>query len=321
MTACICGDSAERLIASRRDAGFEDATYLDESDLDGFLPSWKDAREIAREVWGENGMRIDLLVTKPGARRPSSSVSYHVWSAPIPNRSLIRFPDGVVVCSPQFNLLLQSKGLSDVEVCKRISKMTAAYSEAKGQAGVLPECDPLVERELLESYLVSARGLRGARRIIDLMSYAPSLARSPREIDFVLPLVFPRDKGGCGLPMPTLNKRIELDLRAKVIMGKEVCFADAFWESPLRGCEGFVGEYLGKSSHPNFGEDLARRLALQSMGFEVELVADEQLKDARQLGMIARRVASVLDIDLGLAGWPTTGQLQGLIDEVLATKV
>ena len=94
------------------------------------------------------------------------------------------------------------------------------------------------------------------------------------------------------MPAPLLNDPIRLDKEAQKICGKTHCYGDAVWKE--QGRVPFDMEYQSLKHHAwdaKLGEDCARQLAIQRMGYDVQFVTKAQLNDVVQLNELARLVS------------------------------
>ena len=317
MAVCICGDSARHLIEGMEPKDLEALRPVDASDVVLEAPTWQEARELSLNVWGERGLHADVLVLKEAHRRTSQELDYHLWRGDIPPRSLMLTASGTLLTTPWFDLILCSSGLSTVELSKRIMGMTAVFRMTRTAKEGFVESKPFTTTEELSDYLTSAKGLQGIARVREALEWSPPRARSPREIDATLALVMPRRRNGCGLPLPELNHRVDPSIAARKMMGKEEVFVDLFWRHRDDAHIDSGVEYLGKEHHTNLGEDLTRANALSLEGIDLQLMADEQLKSAGQILMIAKRVARAIGFKPYGNKWPSEEDLQGLIDQIL----
>lgn len=318
MAVCICGDSARHLIEGMEPKELEALRPVDASDVFFEVPSHDDLLELWDMIWGEVGSKVDVLVRDQRKRRGGKKVVNHVWTADIPSGSLWQYNDKVVVTSPCFDLLERAEPSNITGLSKRIMEATCSFRMDASAVDGFVECHPLVTREQLEDYVRSARGLRGVALVRRAMRWSPPRARSPREIDLTLPLTMPSELKGCGMPIPELNHKIPLGERAKKMLGKQKCYVDLYWPGPHGQDDACGAEYLGKERHQNIGGELTRVNALEFEGVELHLVANEQLQDAEQLLMIARRIAKRIGFTPKGNKWPLVSDFQSLIDEVIS---
>lgn len=317
MAIVLCGDSAQHVLKSLSDDELEKVMPIDAGDVFFETPAWKAARDLSYSVWGEPGLVADVLVTKYKNRRCSQSLKCRTWTSSIPKQSLAQLPDGRVVSTPWFDLLMDASSLSMTTISRRIMEMTSVYRLDANSVDGFIESSPLITRDSLEAYFDEAKGSMGITKIRSALSWSPPLARSPREIDATLPLTMPHRLDGCGLPTPKLNREVSLGLRAKRMMSQDVCFVDLLWEPVGENGRRAGVEYLGRYRHQNIGTELVRVNALELEGVSLHLLANEQLSDARQLLMTAQRIARDIDFTPFGNRWPSIDRFQRLINSIL----
>ncbi|MBQ6651465.1 MAG: hypothetical protein IJM67_09470 [Atopobiaceae bacterium] len=317
MAVVLCGDSARHVLEGLKRTKFKEAQPIDADDVVFESLAWEKARDLSLSVWGEPGLAADVLVRKHHDRKKGQSLTYHTWTGTVPNHSLVQLEDGTIVTTPWFELLLNARKMSMVQLSRRIMELTSIFEFEKNSEDGFVEAQPLVDRDFLESYVLQAKGIMGVSFIRDALAWSPPKARSPREIDLTLPLTLPKRLKGCGLPIPELNHEVSLDGATKRMIGQDQVFIDLYWKALDANHRNAGAEYLGKKRHDNIGKELTRANGLALEGIDVQLVANEQLKDAKQLLLIAKRIAESIGFRPFRCGWPSEAELQGLIDEVL----
>lgn len=317
MSICICGESARKLLEGLPEEQRQAVMPIEAEDVFFETPTRGRVAELYESIWGEVGSKVDILVRDQRQRRGGKKVANHVWSEAIPPGSLLSVTDDIVIPTPLFDLLEQARNLSPGAVSKRIMELTSKFAIDKASEDGFVESPPLVTREELEDYFRTAHRLRGVRMVSRAMAWSPPLARSPREIDLTLPLTMPREFLGCGMPVPELNHKISLGRRSGRMLGQDTCYVDLYWPGPHGQDDSCGAEYLGKRRHKNIGEELTRANALELEGVEVHLVANEQLMDATQLLMIAKRIAHRIGFSPKDGLWPSETELQSLIDNLV----
>ena len=317
MAIVICGDSAQKLLEKLSDKERQAISPIDAEDVFFEVPSRGKVQDLYDSIWGEVGSKVDILVRDQRQRRGGKKVTNHVWSEEIPPKSLLSVTDDIVIPTPLFDLLERARVTSLSRISKRIMELTSKFKIDDASEDGFVESPPLVTREELEDYFLTAHHLRGVRLVRKAMTWSPPMARSPREIDLTLPLTMPLELQGCGMPVPVLNHRIQLKGRSKRMIEKDQCFVDLYWPGPHGQDDSCGAEYLGKNRHKNIGEELTRVNALELEGVEIQLVANEQLCDAAQLLIIAKRIARRIGFSPKDGIWPSESALQSLIDDIV----
>ena len=189
-----------------------------------------------------------------------------------------------------------------VELPKKITSATgmdalshAIESYVSLNASPMTEMYGLAERPQLtnvpklNAYFSAAHecGMRGARRASQLLKQVCDGAASPREAELEIALSRPRRLDGLGCPHALLNSKVPFDEFAASITGTTFGSIDLHYLMANYGLE-----YTGKEPHEwRIPEDVARQNALEHMGVEIAFVTTRQLRDARELELVAQKVS------------------------------
>ena len=115
-------------------------------------------------------------------------------------------------------------------------------------------------------------------------------SRSPMETVVVLLFTLPVELGGCGLPRPELNLRIDIPPSLQVALGKPYLTVDLCWRA-----WGIILEYdsyLWHRSKAKVDEDSMRNEGLRDMGWMVRSVTKGMLGNDQMLDELVRKVAA-----------------------------
>lgn len=152
----------------------------------------------------------------------------HVCAGPLPEGSLYRLSDEALLVSPSLCLRQLSARAS-------LTFAAAAGFEICGEYGCSPHAEngfyqraPLCSVAELRSRIEKDGGY-GAGKALQALDYVVAGARSPMEAALVLLFVLPQEVGGCGLPLPEVNLRIEISPQLQAALGKAYLVADICW--------------------------------------------------------------------------------------------
>lgn len=295
---------------------------------------------------------VDVLVDRPGARRPSALVSPRVWSGPVPDGALVRIGEDVWVTSPAFTLLQLAARLSLPRLALVASELCGSFSvyecpeavrellerlheegrlarlspwaPAFGRDGGLTEVwsrPPLVTPDEL-SRLVESDGLRGARgrrRLDRAARLVVPGAASPLEVRTAVLLGWPAGLGGEGLSGFSHNARVELSREARQVARRAACYCDLYWPGDGRAgaldLECQSGEF--HASEASLLSDADRSTALKLMGVEVVEVTWATLSNEASLDALAGLVAERVGCARGARPADFAVRRAGLREEVL----
>lgn len=147
------------------------------------------------------------------------------------------------------------------------------------------EASPCLAADELRAFIARAPGLRGQQHAERAARHALGNARSPMESIMGLMFSLPHAQGGLNCGNVILNYKIRLSTAAARIANMPYVIADAYLPESQT-----ILEYNG-AYHDAPGirkRDENRTLALQSMGFSVFRINNEQLRDPDALESIAR---------------------------------
>jgi len=149
---------------------------------------------------------------------------------------------------------------------------------------------PLTDRKKMSAFLAHMKGGRGQRQALWALKYIVDKSASPMETILVMLLALPYKHGGYGLPMPELNRRIDLGKLVKKSSSKEFLRCDLYWEDA-----GLIVEYdsdLYHSGPKQIAEDAKRRNALTSTGVRIITVTNQQIHNAIEFDKVARLISA-----------------------------
>ena len=127
--------------------------------------------------------------------------------------------------------------------------------------------------------------MRGSLKALEALKWVLDGAASPQETELALPFYLPLKLEGKGFVAPTMNYKVELTPQEQAIAQTEHFRIDVCW--PERKV-GFEYNSFAEHTEPwKIADDERRKLILCSKGYHVELVTQEQLKDPRQIDLLA----------------------------------
>ena len=203
--------------------------------------------------------------------------------------------------SPQFCFFQMAGELSLIKLIELGFELCGTYSLSgkdeyspgaettdKNQYG----CPMLINIKALNAFSSRMKGVSGQKKASRALRYIADGSGSPMETILVLLLTLPYKLGGYGLPMPELNKRVELGNEVKQrskMSDKAYYVCDLFWSEI-----NFAIEYDSDFYHTGadrIASDSKRRLDLATLGIEVIPVTARQIRDANALENLARLIA------------------------------
>lgn len=231
---------------------------------------------------------LHALVSSRSARRSSSEITCHVQSAPLPPGSILDSCNGFCVCSPELCFMQMASVWSLPKLIELGYELCGTYDVSNGQ---VRECLPLTSVDKLLAYAESAGLVYGRKKALRALRYVSNGSASPRETILAMSLCLPYALGGYGLPMPSLNHRVNLNARARRIAGRKYLVCDLYWPDAKLDVE-YDGELHVEAERVS--KDSMRRDALLSMGIKVVTITNWQLNDGGEMNALAHVAAECL---------------------------
>lgn len=257
---------------------------------------------------------LHVLVPSAGERIRCQGVIPHVWSTQLPDHALYQLTPEVFLASPQFCL----QGIS---ARNNLIKAVVTAMEICGNYGRTPHANegfyrrpPLARLSELRAHFDHNHGY-GAKKARRAVRHAVEGSRSPMETVVILLFTLPVEMGGCGLPAPEVNVRIEIPPDLQAALGKPYVVVDLCWRGVRIILE--YDSYLWHSTGVAVDSDSTRNEGLRDLGWMVRSVTAGMLTNDR---MRRHLVAKVMErFGRKLPATPQFDQLQhDLIQELLS---
>ncbi len=256
---------------------------------DSLALSKRDLRELQLARFARKNAPIDVLVPDQSSRRLIKGFVHHSAGGELPPGSLLDAGGGVLVCSAPLLFVQLCQGLTPIRCIKLGHFICGTYSiEPSARSGIV-ERRPLSSIKELRAFVRAAHRLRGSRNAAAALSWVLEGAASPKETELALPFYLPKRMGGYGFAAPVLNHVVRLSSEAMAIEGTRKPRIDVCWPDQRFGFE--YNSYAEHGDPHKIGKDERRRLALRLEKYEIELVSDEQLRDPRQIEILAHMLA------------------------------
>ena len=249
--------------------------------------------------------RVDIIVGY-GDQRELPGTKMHIRRTPLPERSFYKLDECTYVASPELCLMQLASKLSEPQVTKLALEMCGIYAlDPVDYAGMFDCPDPLDDASGIckRPPLTSAAKLRAyAKRLLAPNSRAQSAhylryvadgSASPRETALYMLLCMPPRFGGYGLALPEFNKRIELSLTERLMVGSHHYDCDLYW--PGRRPVGV--EYDSRQHHVALEKqelDAVRRNMLQCKGVQVVVATRMQVNKPSEFDKLARQIGKAI---------------------------
>lgn len=275
--------------ASRRDAAATSKVVP----KSGVVPTAYELAD-ARVCFGTSSSRLAeepfTLVVADHASRRNALAQCRIWTVQIPEKSFMRVKNAsdVYVASPEACFVQLAADLSLVQLVKLGFELCGSYAIQQSAHGGFTPREPLTSVDALARYLEKADGLKGVKRARQALRYIANNSASPAETKICMLLCFPAVSGGFGLPLPTLNHRIDPTRSGAPLTSRQHFRLDLYWPQ-IRTAIEYDSELFHATDHRQSG-DASRRNALEAMGHRVITLTKGQLFDANEF----ERVASIV---------------------------
>ena len=309
----IFGHRTAELLLDKQYIELLTPSFDQELDLGG---ANKDALEIVVPDYLEDIPRpYDVLVPAWERKRVGSGIKCHLCRQDLPANSFIHLGDNVFVASPQLCFVQRATEYTLAQTVAFGARLCGAFALDKSQPSGIRQRSPLITLEDLRTYVNSCPRMHGivrARRALELI---PEGSASPMETITQMVFCFSRRLRGLGLPKPQMNYVEPISQVARGMIDKDFIRIDLYWPDAAFGLE-YQGQFA-HSSPTKIASDIARQLAAERMGIELQMLTIEQIRSESQRLMIARKIADHLGVPLDIDK-KLLVQNQRLVDELLS---
>lgn len=248
---------------------------------------------------------VEVTVAFDKNRRVSPLVRSHVLSASLPQGSIIRVDDRLLVSSPELCFMQLANTLAESKLIKLGLELCGTYSLPGPHARSLDsdlagkgfyERPALTTLKKLDALLSRMNGVRGKRQAAQALRCLANGSASPMETILTMLLTLPNRLGGYGFPLPELNALIVPAKTAKHSVSKSFYSCDLFWPDL-----NLAVEYDSDSHHASaerIANDSKRRNSLSLLGITVITVTNQQVRNKVEFERVAKQLAVNLGIRL-----------------------
>lgn len=256
------------------------------------LPSASCLRELdlrGARVEATEERPLHVLVSSAASRVRSRRLRCHVWSTELPEGALYQLTDQVLIASPGFCLQQMSARSSLARGAAVGMEICGLYARSPRAPGGFRARPPLEGAAQMAERLEGSHGY-GARRAREALAYVLDGSRSPMETVVVLLFTLPVECGGCGLPRPCLNMRVEIPPALQAALGKPYLVVDLCWPEWDTILE--YESYLWHRARSRVDADNARNEGLRDLGWMVRSLTAGMLLNDDVLDELVGKVAA-----------------------------
>ncbi len=233
---------------------------------------------------------LHVLVNSEARRIRSARVVSHIWSGPLPEGALLRLNPGVLIASPRFCLQQMAPRASLASIAAVGTEICGSYALSPRAEGGFHNRLPLDTPEGLAEHFAHERGF-GSGRVREALPFVCPGSRSPMETVVVLFFTLPEEAGGCGLPAPQLNVRIEIPPDLQRALNVPYIVVDLCWPNQRVILE-YDSYTWHLSSRRTYDSTQSRNEGLRDEGWTVGSVTAGILRSDAQRELLVKRVMS-----------------------------
>ncbi len=314
MNAIVCGIVAWMYFASRLPATPLSAAQAQErisgaSAMAGCAKSisalgwWKSSLPWAHELLATPDtydVPMHMLIGFNNRHGTQKRIAIHQFTQPVPDGFLweIQPPQGLdslQVVSPAGYLVLRSGQTNQTQLAMLASILCGDFLCNPYQDNARYFRDALCSTDAIGAVIVGiSDSMRGIKALKSVLPYVANGAHSPMETVIQLALSLPPRLGGCGLPTPELNAKLEVTGELSLLLsGSRYISPDGLWPARRIGYE-----YDSHQEHDNnplqVEKDRRRRDVMERLGYQMVVFDRESCRNERMRNLCFERLAKLL---------------------------
>ena len=203
--------------------------------------------------------------------------------------------DSLQIVSPAAYLALRAGQTNQVQLAMLASTLCGDYLCNPYQDSLRYFRDPLCSTSTINALVGGiSESLRGIKSLRGALSYVANGAHSPMETVIQLALSLPPKLGGCGLPVPELNAKLEVTSELSLLLGGPRHISpDGLWPAQHVGYE-----YDSHQEHDinplQVEKDRRRRDVMERLGYQMVVFDRESCRNERMRNLCFERIATLL---------------------------
>ena len=264
---------------------------------------------------------LELGVFESARARRRLKSRTRVLSRNLPEAALIEVSPHLYFEGPELILIHMASQTDAVRLAQIIMELCGTYSpcpapDDNGWTRTLYDLPPVTTIERICAYARHVRQRGGKAVLQEALRLAAEGAASPAETILALVMSLPREMGGYGFPMPSLNAKLTVPDEERDMVGGEAYYLDAFWQDAYADLEYESTEFhldplvaaslVATRDNPKEGSpyatwrreritkadaDRRRMRDLQLLGLQVIPVTSFDLHSVRRLDQVAQALA------------------------------
>ncbi|ANE22228.1 hypothetical protein AAY81_02685 [Denitrobacterium detoxificans] len=235
--------------------------------------------------------KLDIMVTFKQRKHLANAIE-HVCDRQLPERSFYQLEENFFIASPELCLIQLASKTTTAKAVKLAMEMCGSY--AIGNIDELGFCKrpPITSVDKIEAYAERLFKPNTRAKTVQFLKWTVDNAASPRETALCMLLCMPPRFGGYGIPLPQLNKRIELSLKEQLAVGRRYFDCDLYWQGKRVGMEYDSARFHTASEKQE--QDAVRRNMLQHKNIHMITATRLQVNQEGAFDELAHQVARAL---------------------------
>lgn len=238
-----------------------------------------------------NDSLLHVLVRSDLHHRSFNDLAIHQCGRPLPKESFRKIGNNLYIDAPEFSFLEMSSELSSAKLVEYGFILCGNYALShSGDYTSRPK--PLTTKAKLEAYLAKSASFHGINKARIALKYVLENSASPMETKLAMMLCLPKNKGGFGLPMPTMNYKVNFPRRMLKTCHKRYVVLDIYWPD-----KAVAIEYDGEAYHSTteaLNSDRLKSSELSTLGITTIRVDKQQVKTLYDVEVLASKVAKLI---------------------------
>lgn len=235
-------------------------------------------------------MPVELLVPRRENRRRTEEILCRSTGFPLPPHAFYQLRPGLHIASPELAFARMGRlNRGTIELAEIATNLCGRYYiDSASEIQDRPHFITTPER--LAKFLVECKGMDGASKAAEALTFAMENSGSPLETKMMLQFCVPNRKGGAHLPFKVMNYDVRAGRLSHLLEQKTFCLdlADPVTKKGL--------EYDGDDYHQNPSDDIRRRNELKVLGWTVYPIDRNIIFDPRATIRTAKQLAKLMGV-------------------------
>ena len=262
------------------------------------LPSKTNRSEVGALIsvpWAQYilGDALHIAVSSQDGKRNRPGIVCHCLSGVKLRGEIMRIESDIFVLSPRATYLQLSSAVPFESLAMLAFELCGIYSMRPGDSSFV-SANPLTTVDTITSFARLNSGYAGCTRGRKALDFVADRSASPAESRLVALLCAKQTLGGYGLPMPEMNRRVDVVGEGRKCTPHKYFVLDLYWSDARLDVEYDSDAFHASSA--GIASDAERRNALRSMGYSVITVTNAQMSSPDSFDDVALGIAHALGV-------------------------